>query len=223
MGIHLLAAVMKRYPYATHFKFSMYVAPIIYILFGVGCAVLLTHGLTKNKIPAFRRHMGLLLVFAAVLGLGSICRDILHPYKCKSNQRARGFAMWFWQNAMIGGEVYGLKDDLGMEFAPDTWRELSWSSMYLCNKYIYQPASRADLPVPGGGAAFPESGLIRYVLYRDLRHAFDQQAFDQWLAQTRQQYTFVKKDTYPFAWLDKKDRHILTADVIEVYVFKAGE
>ncbi len=223
MGVHLLVAIMKRYPYATHFKFSMYVAPIIYILFGVGCTVLLAHGLTKDKIPSFRRHTGVVLVVAAVLGLGSIYRDVFHPYKCKSNQRARGFAMWFWPTATMAGDVYCLRDDLGLEFAPDTWSDLSWSSMYLCNKYIYQPLSHTDLPtLEGTGAPFPQSRTIRYVLYRDLRHKFDQPAFDQWLAQTKQQYTFVKKETYPFAWLDKRDRHILTADVIEVYEFKTG-
>ena len=35
LALHFAAAALHRYPYGGHVKFSMYVAPMIYLFFGV--------------------------------------------------------------------------------------------------------------------------------------------------------------------------------------------
>jgi len=137
LALHFVAAAMRRYPYAGHVKFSMYVAPMIYILFAAGIAALLGLDLRKGKTADFVRNVRIVLVLAAVLGVAAISRDLLHPYKTKSDQRARAFAQWFWPSAGFHDRAVDIKDDLGHQFSAGTWRDLSWSAMYLANKYIY--------------------------------------------------------------------------------------
>jgi hypothetical protein len=243
LALHFVAAVMRRYPYGGHVKFSMYVAPMIYILFGVGIAALLGLDLRKGKTAAFVRNFRIVLILAAVLGVAAITRDLLHPYKTKSDQRARAFAQWFWPNANFEDQAVDIKDDLGQEFSKGTWHDLSWSAMYLANKYIYGPPCS---PAAGGRSCVParhstkasgdarptrsedirpanlpqpQQKVLRCVLYRDPLQDFDQTAFDQWLAQMKQDHPYLGRDVYPFVRMDKRERRIVTIDYVEIYKF----
>ncbi len=218
LSLHLLAAVMKRYPYGTHVKFSMHVAPMIYILLAVGIAALLGLDLRKGKTACFVRNLRIVLILAAVLGLASIARDLSHPYKTRADQRARGFAQWFWPSAGFEDRAVDIKDDLGFQFSQGTWRDLSGSAIYLANKYIYGSQPMPALSRPANVPPPPQK-VLRCVLYRDTLQDFDQPAFDRWLTQMRQTHPYLGRDAYPVVRMDKRERRILTFDYIEVYKF----
>jgi hypothetical protein len=219
LALHFAAAALKRYPYGGHVKFSMYIAPMIYILFGVGIATLLSLDLRQGKKADFRRNVHIVLILALVLAVGAIACDLLFPYKMKFDQEARAFARWFWTSANFEDRAVDLKDDLGYEFSPKTWHDLSWSAMYLANKYIYAPPRAVSLPRPDHLPPPPQK-VLRCVLYRDARMTdFDQPAFDQWLAQMKKDHPYLGRDVYPFMRTDKHGRRIIIIDHVEIYKF----
>jgi hypothetical protein len=222
LTLHLLAAVAKRYPYGTHVKFSMHVAPMIYILFSVGIAALLGLDLRKGKTACFVRNLRIVLILAAALGLASIARDLSHPYKTRGDQQARVFAQWFWPSAGFEDRAVDIKDDLGYAFSQGTWRDLSGSAIYLANKYIYGSQPMPALPRPANVPP-PQQKVLRCVLYRDLLQDFDQPAFDRWLTQMKQSHSYLGRDAYPVVRMDKRERRILTFDYIEVYKFDLSD
>lgn len=217
--LHFVAAAMRRYPYAGHVKFSMYVAPMIYILFGVGIAALLGLDLRKGKTADFVRNLRIVLILAVVFGVAAISRDLLYPRKTKSDQQARAFARWFWPSAGFEDQAVDIKDDLGYEFSEGTWHDLSWSAMYLANKYIYgsQPTPSLERPAK---IPQPQQKVLRCVLYRDPIKDFDRPAFDRWLAQIKKDHAYLGRDVYPFVRWDKHERRIVTIDYVEIYQFE---
>jgi hypothetical protein len=217
LALHLLAAMMKRYPYGTHVKFSMYVAPMIYILFSVGIAALLGLDLRKAKTACFVRNLRIVLILAAVLGLAFIARDLSRPYRKRADQQARAFAQWFWPIAGFEDRAVDIKDDLGYQFSQGTWHNLSASAIYLAQKYIYGSQPMPALPRPANVPPPPK--VLRCVLYKDSLEDFDQPAFDRWLTQMKQIHPYLGRDTYPVVRMDKHERRIATLDYIEVYKF----
>jgi hypothetical protein len=216
--LHLLAAVMRRYPYGTHVKFSMHVAPMIYILFSVGIAALLGLDLRKAKTACFVRNLRIVLILAAVLGVAFIARDLSRPYRKRADQQARAFAQWFWPSAGFEDRAVDIKDDLGYQFSQGTWHNLSASAIYLAQKYIYGSRSIPALPRPPNIPAPPQK-VLRCVLYKDSLEDFDQPAFDRWLTQMKQIHPYLGRDAYPVVRMDKRERRIATLDYIEVYKF----
>jgi hypothetical protein len=217
LSLNFAAAVLKRYPYGGHVRLSMYVAPMIYVLLGAGLAGLLAVNLRQGKTAAFRRNLHILLILLTLVAVGEIACDLLLPYKMKLDREARAFAQWFWSSANYEGRAVDLKDDLGREFSRGTWHELSWSAMYLANKYIYGRARPISLPRPN--RVPPAQRILRCVLYRDGRMDFDQPAFDQWLTQMKKEHPYLGRDVYPFPRTDKYGRYMLTVDYVEIYKF----
>src|SRR5215475_9182409 len=94
----------------------------------------------RQRWNAARSLNGFLGVLALV---GVVCmgRDLAAPYKNISDQRARGFAQWFWFNLEQNNEVACLTSDLHVYPSVDEkqfW-ELNYSAQYLCNQRIYSP------------------------------------------------------------------------------------
>jgi Dolichyl-phosphate-mannose-protein mannosyltransferase len=224
LALHFVAAALRRYPYGGHVKFSMYVAPMIYLFFGVGAAALLSLDLRKGKTADFVRNVKIVLVVLAVFGAATMARDLLHPYKTTSDQRARAFAQWFWPSAGFDDRAVDIRDDLGREFSHGTWHDLSWSAMYLANKYIYGSEPAPTLPRPTGIAQpQPRPQVLRCVLYRDRRQDFDQPAFERWLADMKKDHPYLGRDVYPFVRMDKRERRLVTVDYVEIYKFGLTE
>jgi hypothetical protein len=218
--MHLGAAALRKYPYGGHFKFSMYIAPMIYLVMGVGCAVLVGIQVRRKNRFQFKLTAHIVLGLISLIGLGSMMRDSLHPAKTRSDQRQRALARWLWHDGNFEGRTVCIYDDLGQSFSERTWKDLGWSAMYLCNKYIYQPAAMVREPRPGY-TPVPRTALLRCVLYKDLgKGDFEQGRFDRWLEQMKQQYTFVGREVYPLPRHDKRDRRIVTVDYIEIYTFQ---
>jgi hypothetical protein len=213
--LHFVAAAMHRYPYGGHAKFTLYLAPMVCLLVGLGTAVLL--GWLARRVRY--GHLALLatLVYLTVLGVGSMSRDFSHPYKTKSDMRARDFARWFWFNAEFEGEVVCLKTDLNQVFSRQTLEELNYSAMYLCNQRIYSPRHTKGQP--------PRLELVsadrplRCTHYRVPEFDFDQAAFDRWMSDMKSRYELVSSEKYPFTRYSKGESRLITVDYVEIYKF----
>ncbi len=219
LSLHFLAALLQRYPYGMHVKFSMYFAPMVYVFMGVGCAVLVGSQAPKKTRDQLAGMARIVLIVIGVIGLAIMARDLLYPYKTTSDMRARAFARWFWPSARFEDRAVDIKDDLHREFSPETWHQLSWSAMYLANKYIYGSA-----PIPKGlhpdGSVRPSEAVLRCVLYRDPAKDFDEAAFDRWLAEMKATHPYLGRDVYPVVRMDSRDRRVVAIDYIEVYKFQ---
>jgi hypothetical protein len=243
LALHLAAAALHRYPYGGHVKFSMYAAPMIYFIMGLGLAVLLcgrgaltprvfacdlgprgedTPALDRNPIAAPNRAARVALLLIGAIGAGSIVSDVITPYKTTADVRQRALAQWLWHDGNFEDRTVCIKDDLGQSFSPRTWTDLGWSAMYLCNKYIYTPRHLVREPRPPWAPA-PATRYLRCVLYRDPgKGDFDQPAFDRWLAEMKEKHPFVGMDRFPLPRHDTKNKRLVTIDYIELYKFEAG-
>ncbi len=220
MGVHFAAATMQRYPYGGAVKFSLYAAPMITLIMGVGCTALIRR--KREMAPAApwsKTAIAVLLVIASI-GVGSMVSDVITPYKTTADVRQRALALWLWHDGNFDDRTVCIKDDLGQSFSPRTWHDLGWSAMYLCNKYIYRPSHLVREPRPAYAPA-PTTRYLRCVLYRDLgKGDFQQEAFDRWLAGMKQRHPYVGMDRFPLPRHDKRNRRLVTIDYIEIYRFE---
>ncbi len=223
LGMNFAAAVLQKYPYGGHVKFSMYFSPMLNLVIGVGAAALLESHARRASALNLRVVMGVVLGLMTLAGVVCGSMDVVKPYKNAADMRLRGFSQWFWYNTALDGEAYCVKDDLGISFSPRTWSDLSWSAMYLCNKYIYQPKEMIREPRPKYYAK-PAGRYLYYVIYKDWHFKdFDQAAYDRWLEEVCQQYRLVSRDAYPLVRNDKKERRLFQIDEIEILKFAADD
>lgn len=223
LAMHLGAAALRKYPYGGHFKFSMYIAPMIYLVMGVGSAVLVGIRSTKKTKKQFTLTVAIVLILISLIGVGSIVRDILHPYKTLSDERQRSLARWLWHDGNFEGRTVCIYEDLGISFSDKTWQGLGWSAMYQCNKYIYTPKKMIKEPRPSY-APIPDKRILRCVLYKDMGCGeFDQLAFDQWLEGMKVSHDYLGMETYPVPRHDKRNRRIVTIDYIYIYKFSLAK
>jgi hypothetical protein len=152
----------------------------------------------------------------ALLGLGSLGRDLTHPYKSGTTLRARDFARWFWFDLAHDGELVCLETDLKQNLSPGTF-EWGWSALYLCNQRIYSPRHARGEParLDRVSADWP----LRCVLFRSATEERDAKPLDHWLQTMQTDYELVSHDKYPFAIYDKWDKSPRGMDFVEVFKF----
>ena len=213
------AALLKRYPYGGHIRLNLYLAPFMCMIIGYGATALMAWVARRgrNAAPALYGFMGV-LAFVAVVCMG---RDLAGPYKNISDQRARGFAQWFWFNASQNGEVACLTSDLGVVLAPDQFVELNLSAQYLCNQHIYSPRHAAHKTVDW--ASISAQRPLQCVLFRSTVLPFDNAHYLAWQHEMERKYDLVNRDSFPITRQDKMGR-VCDRDLIEIlrFVPKAG-
>ena len=219
LSMNLAAAMLQKFPYGGHVKYSMYAAPMITLTMGLGMSVLLNWHAAHRPRRHAQTLTHIVLLVLGCIGTGCLIRDVTHPYKTLSDLRSRAFAQWFWHNANFEDEAICVYSDLNRQFSEKTWHELGWSAMFLANKYIYHPDVIVNSP---RHRYLPESQNLLYcVLYRDpAKQDFDQQKFNDWLAQMQQQHDYLGMDRYPVPRHKKGEQKLLKVNYIEIYKFK---
>jgi hypothetical protein len=214
-ALHLTAAALQRYPYGGHFKFAQHLAPLICMLAGLGAAAWV--GALAGRPRLGKALLAVSLLFPMLVGVGSVVRDLAHPYKTLSDQRARAFAQWFWLSAEHEGEAVCLRTDLGRDFGSKAYHELSWAAMYLCNQKIYSPRHAAGrLPqLDDLSACRP----LRCVLYRDPEYPCNEASLGRWLGDMQTGYQLVGREVYALPRYDKRERTLVKLDHLEVFQF----
>jgi hypothetical protein len=213
-GLHFLAALLQKYPYGGHVKFSQYLAPAICCLAAVGvvesCAFW-----SRRGLPV-RRSLACAAVLLGVVGLGVVVRDVALPYKTQSDYRERAFAQGFWFPAERDAEVACLKSDFGLDFVPDQFKDLSWSAQYLCNQAIEK--SRYHLKRPDLSRVSHTRPLC-CVLYRESRFKFDEERFANWLAEMQERYELVGRDSVSLPRMRQDERTVMAVEYVDTYKF----
>lgn len=211
VSLHLVAAALHRYPYGGHSRLSLYASPFICCLVGVGSAAVVERLAARSAAGR-----GVAFAVLAAIGALTIARDVRYPYKTLSDRRARDFARWFWPSAAAKEEVACVRRDLGVDLAPGTFEELSWSAEYVCNRRIYAPPGNRGAPDLARVA--PGRPLVCLV-YRDPRFPLDVAAFDRWMSGMRARYDLAGKEVFAFPRYDKRERTLLQVDTLEAYRF----
>lgn len=211
VSLHLLAAALHRYPYGGHSRLSLYASPLICCLVGLGAA-----GVVKRLAAREAAGRGVVLAVLIAIGVLTIARDLRFPYKTLSDEQARDFARWFWPSAATKEEVACVRRDLGVDLAPGTFDELSWSAEYVCNRRIYAPPSARG--GPDLTRVSPGRPLVCLV-YRDPRFPLDVAAFDRWMSEMRSRYDLAGKEVFAFPRRDKRETTLLQVDTLEAYRF----
>ena len=92
-AVHFLAALLQKYPYGGHVKFSQYLAPAICCLTAAG--IVESFEFWSARGISMRRALVCGCTLLAAIGFGVVTRDVLRPYKTQSDYRAgpspRGF------------------------------------------------------------------------------------------------------------------------------------
>ena len=213
-GLHFLAAALQKYPYGGHVKFSQYVAPMICCLIAVGIVQFLDW--RSQYGFSMRQSFVLACSILFIIGIGGVGRDLINPFKTRSDDRARAFARSFWVGTHYAEEVACLKSDWGQDFVPDQHRELSWSAHFLCNHAIEVGRSHLRSADLGRVSA---TRPLRCVLYRDARYELDQAKLESWLHEMQQRYELVAHESIPFPRLAKGDRRLVTMEYVDSYKF----
>jgi hypothetical protein len=213
-GVTFVAALLKRYPYGGHIRLSLYLAPFMCMVIGYGAAALLAW-LARRGRNATAVATGFLAVLV-VVGAVCILRDLAGPYKNVSDQRARGFAQWFWFSESQKSEVACLTSDLGVILSPDQFSELNFSAQYLCNQRIYSPRHAARRPVAWDqvSAGHP----LVCVFFRSALMRFDDAKYQAWLHDMLRKYDLVGRDSLP-SLRSTKSGVVCDFDSIEVFRF----
>jgi hypothetical protein len=214
IGLHFLAALLQKYPYGGHVKFSQCHAPLICCLAAVGVLQVLEWWSARGF--SVRRALACNGALLAAIGFGIIVRDFVAPYKTRSDFRARAFAQGFWFSAQSAEEVVCLNCDLGLDFVPEQHKDLSWSAQFLCNRAI--ELSRYHLSPPDWSRISRERPL-RCVLYRDMRFPLEERQFERWLSDMQQHYELVSREHISFPRLRKDDRTLVSLESIDSYKF----
>ncbi len=206
MALHLVLSALQLYPFGGAVKFSMYEMPMISVMVGAGIWALVSAWPARSPRGGLVRTVALSAL--ALVAIVSIARDVAYPYKTVSDRNARQWAQEFWARADAADHV-DLKTDLGIDFSPATFRELSWSAMYLANRRIY-----ASRPRHVGAAAGPPVRWDRPVVvaeYHDVRQPYDVAAKDRWLSEMAKTHTLVRIEDVPMARYDKRGRLLPSA------------
>ncbi len=211
LGLNLIAAALRRYPFGGGVRFTLYSGGGICLLAGLGAACIaawLTQRFTSRKVVLTA------MVALILLGSGSILRDFLRPYKAQDILRARSFAQWFWFNKAFDAELVCLKADWELDFSPFTF-EGGESSLYVCNRRIYSARHRTG--DPPDLTRISATRPLRCALFRDERWTFNQPAFDKWLQSMQDEYALVAHEQYPFPvfYRDKDYKHTCFVDLYE--------
>jgi hypothetical protein len=222
LAVTFVAALLRRFPYGGHIRLNLWLAPLMCILIGYGMAVLLAWLGRRGWRP--RWWLGTTLVLLAITGGGAVARDLAGPYKSICDQRNRAFAEWFWYSSEHDAEVACVKTDLGLDFSPETYRQLSFSAEYLCNQRIYSPRHAAGEPVHW--ECISTTHPLRCVLYRCPNFPFDDSAYQAWLRDMQGTYDLVGRDTYPQVRLKNRgdllnytNSQVATVDYLEILRF----
>ncbi len=141
LALCFVAAALHRYPYGGSQRTMQFFAPAVCILAGLGLATVVA---TCARWRAGRGAPAVAVGFLIALGIITLGRDLLHPYKTPYDDQSREFARWFWPEQGRDADLACCIRDLDMGLDRKYSRH-SNVAVYLCNQAIYSKG-RHGLP-----------------------------------------------------------------------------
>jgi hypothetical protein len=177
----LTASCLGRYPYGGPPRVTQYLVPSIILLLALGGAAFLARASTFKWA---RHSVSVSLCFLAAIGISLIARDLVEPYREKSDLVTRDFARWFWSEHGRDADILCTKTDLGFSFRPELW-QLGMSAVYRCNQRMFSPP-RATNRLRDRVIAEPTSRPLRLVFFDELPEG--NPVYDCWIRRLRESY-----------------------------------
>ena len=186
LGLALLAAALRRYPYGGA-RLSQYYGSLACLTVGLGAASLL--GLIA-RVEARRRVFGVTVGVLLAIGGVTLAKDMAQPYKRLVDHEHRGFARWFWKENAAEGQVVCLHNDLGRNFfAPRPAED------YLCYQRTCSELHRQG-PRAVNLSELPADRPLRCVTFCLEGEHRDDRAFGRWLAEMATRFSLTGEQTY---------------------------
>jgi hypothetical protein len=171
LGLALLAAALRLYPYGSEARLMQFAAPAICLLTGRGASM----AIGRVRDAGLRRTLlvGSLLGLVACGVVPQVVSSLI-PYRMRYDHEAREFARRFWVEQAEGAMLACLDLDYHV-FPQEGWHgRKAW---YLCNQMIYSPPRRRAPRV--GDREFTLQHPLRCVLFKESE---DHPAVREWLA-----------------------------------------
>jgi hypothetical protein len=187
LALALVAAALRKYPYAHGERLQQYWAPSACLLIGTGFAVAverLRSAVTQRRL--MRVACGGLVLLAAV----SVGQSIVRPYKHRWDREHQLFARWFWRYAAGDTPMICISGDL---------RRQLYLRFYESPYLVGREMNRPDVPFAGGQdrfASIPPGATIDCVAYQQEGHTYDEEAYQEWMADMLRSYKPVGKRSY---------------------------
>ena len=145
-----------------------------------------------------------------VLGVSSVVRDLVQPYKTAYDQNDRWFAHWLWNDKGHNAQLVCVKNDLGKDFFPLNF-EMGHSAQYLCNQRIYSPRHGAGSAPPDWDGISAQRPL-RCVIYSVPGLERNETEYEAWLKSMRERFE-----------LRDHERHVVNARTMYEELFEIME
>jgi hypothetical protein len=205
MGVAMMAAALRLYPYGGEARIMQYAAPAICLMAGLGLSTVLG---CFSRPPVRAKAIRVAAITLGVAGVVLLADDFRHPYRTIYDQQAREFARRFWPEQAQGAELACLQWDFRIKR-----RHVAYSrtAIYLCNQQIYSP-SRRQGGAPRWTLVTPERPLrcIAFEL------PFQSPEATAWLESMKTRYTLRRRAelVVPTTGLDLKplDDHIMVLE-----------
>ncbi|MBN1590327.1 MAG: glycosyltransferase family 39 protein [Pirellulales bacterium] len=211
---NLVAAGLWRYPYGGSVRFTLYMAPGLCLLAGLGAAALLVRhnkqGVTQGR-PAVLIVVGLL----AIVAIGSMVRDFAKPYRTPQVLQQRDFARWFWFTKEYDGEVACWETELP-EGADSPTNDCTAAAIYLCNRRIYSSGHGPGHSVDWSRVSAERP--LRVVRYGASTMENDDEAFGQWLFKIQSRYDLVDRQRHTVP-VQRNGRELVFYHYVDLYEF----
>ncbi len=179
----LLAAILGQYPYGAATRITLYQAPSICILTGLGIAAVI-----RRLSPARQRRWVVIAVGAlATLGTCLAGRDLLFPYRTRADVATQRFARWLWQEYGRDADVLCATADLGLDILPKR-QTPGACAVYACHRRIFSTATanRKEANLDLFLAAPTGDRPVRVVFVDEVPR--DNRRCTEWLAAVRSRY-----------------------------------
>lgn len=183
LGLAVVAAALRRYPFGVHPRMVQYFAPMVAV--GVGAGVAWFFELVTSRVSE-RVQRG--IVRSSVAGLAVIsavivARDIARPYQSRYDEVHRGFAAWFW-NERKGETIVCLSNNL-----PTGLFTGDYLAAYRCYRALSMPAQRREA-VYRSEAELPKARL-KCVAFHLEEWPLNQEVYDAWMKRMEERYRFL--------------------------------
>ncbi len=179
--VGLAAACLGRYPYGGPPRVTQYLVPSIILVSALGGAAILAQAQGRRLA---KHSLTISLMLLAAIGVTLIGRDLVCPYREKSDLVTRNFARWFWSEKGRDADLLCVKNDLGFSFRPELW-QIGMSAVYLCNQRMFsRPQATKDTLDRVSHASIGRP--VRLVFFDEIPEG--NLLFERWIGNLRQSY-----------------------------------
>lgn len=199
--LNLVAAAMKKYPYGTSARISLFMAPAFCLLAGFGLSMVLSHLAPK------RRRIGRVIVvaFMFMVALVGTLRDLVEPYKRRADLECRNTSQWLATQVEPADRIVIFNALEPRPYAPDLSRWGGSGARFRFNleRFLTQPKEWAPDPSELTFDQSDSHDRVWLIAYRDIRSPFPQDQLDAFRSVFDSQLSLDLDETFDLGHLNE--------------------